>query len=198
VGQAFLITFLTYSLLASGDTYRRALVKLVGPTLSRKRVTVQILDEITSQIERFLFVQMLASVVVAVASAVAFHWLGLERAVFWGLLAGIFNTIPYFGPLIVLAGVSAVAYVQFGAFDRTVQVAAISFLITGIEGYALTPWLLGRRLRMNGVAVFVGLLFWGWVWGIWGMLLAMPMMVVLKSICDHVEDLKGVGELLGE
>jgi predicted PurR-regulated permease PerM len=161
-------------------------------------VTVQILDDITSQIERFLFVQLLASVVVAIVSAVAFYWAGLERAVFWGVLAGLFNSIPYFGPLIVLAGVSAVAYVQFGTFDRTAQVAAMSFVITGVEGYALTPWLLGRHLRMNGVAVFVGLLFWGWVWGIWGMLLAMPMMVVLKSICDHVEDLKGVGELLGE
>jgi predicted PurR-regulated permease PerM len=198
VGQAVLIAFLAFSLLASGDSYRRKLVKLVGPTLSRRRVTVQILDDITSQIERFLFVQLLASVVVAIVSAVAFYWAGLERAVFWGVLAGLFNSIPYFGPLIVLAGVSAVAYVQFGTFDRTAQVAAMSFVITGVEGYALTPWLLGRHLRMNGVAVFVGLLFWGWVWGIWGMLLAMPMMVVLKSICDHVEDLKGVGELLGE
>jgi len=198
VGQAILIAFFSFSLLAAGDSYRRKLVKLVGPTLSRMRVTVKILDDITTQIERFLFVQMLTSAVVAVASALAFHGLGLERAVFWGLLAGLFNSIPYFGPLIVLAGVSAVAYVQFGTLDRTAQVAAVSFLITGIEGYVLTPWLLGRHLRMNGVAVFVGLLFWGWVWGIWGMLLAMPMMVVLKSICDHVEDLKGVGELLGE
>jgi len=198
VGQAVLIALLTFSLLASGDAYRRKLVKLVGPTLSRMRVTVKILDDITTQIERFLFVQLLTSAVVAVASALAFYGLGLERAVFWGILAGLFNSIPYFGPLIVLAGVSAVAYVQFGTFDRTAQIAAVSFLITGVEGYVLTPWLLGKHLRMNGVAVFVGLLFWGWVWGIWGMLLAMPMMVVLKSVCDHVEDLQGVGELLGE
>ena len=198
VGQAVVIAFLAYVLLASGDFYRRKLVSLAGPTLSRMRVTVQILDDITTQIERFLFVQLLSSVVVAIVSSLAFYWLGLERAVFWGVLAGLFNSIPYFGPLIVLAGVSAVAYTQFGAFGRTAQIGAVSFLITGLEGFILTPWLLGKHLRMNGVAVFVGLLFWGWLWGIWGMLLAMPMMAVMKSICDHVEDLKGLGELLGE
>jgi predicted PurR-regulated permease PerM len=197
-GQMVVVVFLAYFLLASGDLYRRKLVKLVGPTLSRKRVTVQILDDITQQIERFLFVNMVTSVLVALASILAFRWIGLERAMFWGLLAGLFNSIPYFGPLIVMCGVAAVAFLQFGTFDKTAQAAVLSLVITGIEGLLLTPYLLGRHLRMNGVAVFVGLLFWGWVWGVWGMLLAMPMMVVLKSICDHVEDLKGLGELLGE
>ena len=197
-GQLVIVVFLAYFLLASGDLYRRKLVKLVGPTLSRQRVTVQILDDITAQIERFLFVQMITSVLVALASALAFRWLGLERAVFWGLLAGLFNSIPYFGPLIVMCGVAAVAFLQFGTFDKTAQAALISLLITGLEGLLLTPYLLGRHLRMNGVAVFIGLLFWGWIWGVWGMLLAMPMMVVIKAVCDHVEELRRVGDLLGE
>jgi predicted PurR-regulated permease PerM len=197
-GQMVVVVFLAYFLLASGDLYRRKLVKLVGPTLSRQRVTVQILDDITAQIERYLFVQMITSVLVALASILAFRWIGLERAMFWGLLAGLFNSIPYFGPLIVMCGVASVAFVQFGTFDKTAQAAVLSLVITGVEGFLLTPYLLGRHLRMNGVAVFVGLLFWGWIWGVWGMLLAMPMMVVLKSICDHVEGLKSVGDLLGE
>ncbi len=197
-GQAVIIVFLSYFLLASGDLYRRKLVKLAGPTLSRKRVTVQILNDITAQIERFLFVQMITCALVALVSALAFGWIGLERAVFWGLLAGLFNSIPYFGPLIVMCGVAAVAFLQFGTFDKTAQVAGLSLLITSLEGLLLTPYLLGRHLRMNGAAVFVGLLFWGWIWGVWGMLVAMPMMVIIKSICDHVEDLKGLGELLGE
>lgn len=197
-GRAIMIVFLVYFLLASGDLYRRKLVKIVGPTLSRQRVTVKILDEITTQVERFLFVQMVTSVLVAVASGLAFHWLGLERALFWGVLAGLLNSIPYFGPLIVMGGVAAIAFLQFGSFDKTFQAAAISLVITSLEGFLLTPYLLGKSLRMNGVAVFVGLLFWGWIWGAWGMLLAMPMMVVIKSVCDHVEDLQGVGEMLGE
>jgi predicted PurR-regulated permease PerM len=197
-GQAIMVVFLVYFLLASGDLHRRKLVRIVGPTLSRQRLTVQILDEITTQIERFLFVQMVTSVLVAAASALAFHGLGLERALFWGVVAGLFNSIPYFGPLIVMGGVAALAFLQFGSFDKTFQAAGVSLLITSLEGFLLTPYLLGKSLRMNGVAVFLGLLFWGWIWGIWGMLLAMPMMVVLKSICDHVEDLQGIGDMLGE
>jgi len=76
--------------------------------------------------------------------------------------------------------------------------SAAAFAITTIEGFGLTPWLTSRAARMNAVAVFVGLLFWGWVWGIWGMLLAVPMLMIMKAICDHVEDFKGFGELLGD
>jgi predicted PurR-regulated permease PerM len=71
-------------------------------------------------------------------------------------------------------------------------------VITSLEGFLLTPWLSGRAARMNAVAIFVGLLFWGWVWNVWGMLLAVPMLMVIKAVCDHVEDLHAVGELLGE
>jgi predicted PurR-regulated permease PerM len=195
--QAIMIVFLAYFLLASGDLYRRKLIELV-PTLSRKRVTVQILDDITAQIERFLFVQMFTSALVGIASSLAFHALGLEHAVLWGVVAGLLNSIPYFGPIIVMIGVAVLAYLQFGTFDKTLQIAAASLVITGLEGFLLTPYLLGKQLRMNGVAVFVGLIFWGWVWGVWGMLLAIPMMVVIKSICDHVEDFQGIGDLLGE
>jgi predicted PurR-regulated permease PerM len=77
-------------------------------------------------------------------------------------------------------------------------VSAVAMLITSLEGFLLTPMLMSRAARMNAVAVFVGLLFWGWVWNVWGMLLAVPMLMVVKSICDHVEDLTPVGELLGE
>jgi predicted PurR-regulated permease PerM len=80
----------------------------------------------------------------------------------------------------------------------TILVAATSLAITSLEGLLLTPWLTSRAARMNAVAVFVGLLFWGWLWGAWGMLLAVPMLMVLKAICDHVEDLRSVGELLGD
>ncbi len=145
-----------------------------------------------------LLVHMAMGGLVALASSLAFHWLGLERAVFWGILAGLLNSIPYFGPMIVMGGVAALGYLQFGTLDKALKAAAISLAITSLEGFLLTPYLLGKSLRMNAMAVFVGLLFWGWLWGIWGVLLAVPMMVVLKSICDHIEGLRGIGELLGE
>ena len=124
--------------------------------------------------------------------------IGMEQAAVWGLLAGIFNSIPYFGPVVVTAGTAAAGFVQFGTIKMAAIVGGISLVITSLEGYLLTPWLTSRGSRMNAVAIFIGLLFWGWVWNIWGMLLAVPMMMVLKAVCDHIEDFKEVGELLGE
>jgi len=197
-GQLLLILFLAYFLLATGDLYRRKLVKIVGPSLTKKKITVQILQEIDRQIESFLMVQVFTSTVVGVATWLAFRWLGLEQAGVWGLLAGVFNSIPYVGPVIVSGGTAIIAFLQFGTIEMTLTTAGAAFAITSAEGFLLTPWLTSRAARMNAVAVFVGLLFWGWVWSIWGMLLAVPLLMVVKAICDHVEDFKGVGELLGD
>jgi len=197
-GQLVLILFLAYFLLASGDLYRRKLVKIVGPSLSKKRVTVQILSEIDRQIEMFLLVQVFTSTVVAVATWLAFRALGVNQAAVWGILAGVFNSIPYFGPVLVTGGTAVVAFLQFGSVNMAVLISGISLVITSLEGFLLTPWLTSRAASMNAVAIFVGLLFWGWVWNVWGMLLAVPMLVVIKTVCDHVEDFKSVGELLGE
>ena len=143
-------------------------------------------------------VEVLTSIVVGVSTWLAFRWIGLEQAGVWGLLAGIFNSIPYFGPFVVTAGTAAVGFLQFGNVRMALIVSGLSLLITSLEGFLLTPWATSRAARMNAVAVFVGLLFWGWVWSVWGMLLAVPMLMVLKSVCDHVDELKPVGELLGE
>jgi predicted PurR-regulated permease PerM len=141
---------------------------------------------------------LFTSTVVGVASWLAFRIIGLEQAGMWGLLAGLLNSIPYLGPVLVSGGIAVVAYLQFNNVHTTLVTVAAAFAITSLEGFLLTPWLTSRAARMNAVAVFVGLLFWGWIWNVWGMLLAVPMLMVLKAICDHVEDFKGVGELLGD
>jgi predicted PurR-regulated permease PerM len=196
--QGLLILFLAYFSLAAGDLYQRKLVKIVGPSLSRKKITVQILEDIDQQIARFLLLQAATSAAVGIASWIAFMWIGLEQAAVWGLLAGVFNTIPYFGAVIVTATAAIVAFLQFGTIEMALLTGGAAFAITTVEGLGITPWLTGRAARMNAVAVFIGLLFWGWVWGIWGMLLAVPMLMIMKAICDHVEDFKGFGELLGD
>jgi predicted PurR-regulated permease PerM len=197
-GQLVLILFLVYFLLASGDLYRRKLVKLAGPSLAQKKIPLQILTEIDRQISAFLLVQLFTSTVVALASWLAFRALGLQQAAVWGILAGVFNSIPYFGPVIVSGSTAAVAALQFGNVHMTLLVSGVALAITALEGFLLTPWLTSRTARMNAVAIFVGLLFWGWVWNVWGTLLAVPMLVVIKAVCDHVEDFKPVSELLGE
>jgi predicted PurR-regulated permease PerM len=197
-GQAVLILFLAFFLLASGDLYRRKIVKIAGPTLSEKKVTLEILREIDQQIEAFLSVQLFTSALVAVVTWLAFMALGVQQAAVWGVMAGIFNSIPYFGPVLVSGSTAIIAFLQFGTIEMAALVSAVALLITSLEGFFLTPMLMSRAARMNAVAVFVGLLFFGWLWNVWGMLLAVPMLMVLKTVCDHVEDLQSLGELLGE
>ena len=197
-GQAVLVVFFVFFLLASGDLFKRKLVKLAGPSLAQKKITVQILDEINTQIRRFLFVRVVTSVVVGVASWVVFRMFELEQAGVWAIAAGVFNSIPYFGPIIVAAGTAVVAFLQFGTIEMTLYVAGASLAITSLEGWLLTPWLTSRTARTNEVAVFIGLIFWSFVWGIWGTLLAVPMLVAAKAYCDRIEDLKPIGELLGD
>jgi predicted PurR-regulated permease PerM len=198
LGQFTVILFLVYFLLMTGDLYKRKLVKIAGPTLSKKKVTVQILDEINQQIESFMKTLVLTSVVVAVATGAVLWWFGVENYMVWGLLAGLFNSIPYLGPVLVTGGLGVVAFMQFDDLLKTSYVCGAVLAITSIEGYLLTPQLMGRAAQMNPVAIFVGLLFWTWVWGVWGTILAVPMMMMIKAICDHVEDFQSVGELLGE
>ena len=198
LGQAALIVFFVFFLLASGDLLTRKLVKLAGPSLEKKKVTIQILDEINAQIERFLLVQLFASVLVGIASWVAFRAVGLEQAGLWAIAAGVFNSVPYLGPMIVTGGTAVVAFLQFGTLSMALTVAGITLAITSIEGWLLMPLLTRRVVRTNEVAVFVALIFWSFVWGIWGTLLAVPMLVAVKAFCDRIEGLKPVGELLGE
>ena len=141
---------------------------------------------------------MIASVVVGVASWIAFRMVGLEQAVFWAVAAGVFNTIPYFGPVIVSVGTAVVAFLQFGTLSMAAYVAGLSLAITSLEGWLLMPLLARKVVRTNEIAVFIALIFWSFVWGVWGTLLAVPMLVAVKAFCDRIDDLKPVGELLGE
>ncbi len=196
--QTGIVLFLAYFLLVSGDTFRRKLVSITGPTLSNKKITLQVLDDINGQIQRYMLVLVFTSILVGMATWLAFLWIGLEHAAIWGIAAGVFNTIPYLGPVVVTGGTALVALLQFGTIDMALLVGGISLVITSLEGYLLTPWLTGRASRMSAVVVFVGVLFWGWLWGAWGLFLGLPILMVIKAVCDRVEDLKPVGELLGE
>jgi predicted PurR-regulated permease PerM len=197
IGQVTVVTFLTFFLLLSGDTFRRKLVKIAGPTLTNKKITVQALDEITAQIQRYLLVQLLASVVVGVTTGLAFWALGLKHAAVWGFAAGVLNLIPYIGSVVVTGAAGLVAFLQFGEIDMALAVAGISLVINTLEGNLMVPWLTSKASRMNPVAVFIGVLAWGWLWGVWGLLLGIPILMVVKAVCDRVDDLKPVGEMLG-
>ena len=195
--QVLVVAFITYFLLAAGDTFRRKLARIAGPNFAKRKITVQALDEITQQIQRYLLVQLLTSVVVGVSTALAFWALGFNNAAVWGVLAGVMNLVPYVG-MVVICGTSAiVALLQFGTLQMAIAVGSVSIVLHVISGYIITPWLTSRTSRLNAVVVFVGVLAWGWLWGVWGLLLGTPILMALKAICDRVDDLKAIGELLG-
>jgi predicted PurR-regulated permease PerM len=196
--QVLLVLFLSFFMLSSGDLFRRKLVRLAGTRLSHRRLTVEVLNEVGDQISRFLMHQALTGFVVGVVTWLALWWLGLDYAPLWGIAAGVLNSVPYFGPTVVAIAIFVAAFLQFDSAWQAGLASFMSLVITTLEGMLLTPLLVSRFARMNPVAVFLGLLFWGWLWGVVGLLLAVPLLMVVKSVADRVDDLKPLGELLGE
>ena len=198
LAQIILLTFLIYFLLASGELFKQKFVKLSGDRLSQKKVTVQMIDEITSQIGSFVFYQFWSGIVVGLLTWGAFAWLGVRYAGLWGVAAGVLNCIPYFGPTIIMIATAGAAILQFKSASMVGVVALTSLAITSIEGLVLAPIALGRAARVNSVAIFVSVMFWGWMWGSLGLVLAVPVLMIIKTVADHVESLSGVSELLGD
>ncbi|MBI3802178.1 MAG: AI-2E family transporter [Nitrospirae bacterium] len=196
--QALMILFLVYFLLVSGDVFRRKLVKIAGPSLAKKRITVEILDEVNMQIKRFLLVQLYTTVFVTLAIWIAFRWIGLENAGMWGLVAGILKSIPFLGGIVIIGGTALVGYLQFGTITMALLIAGIAILIKSLEGLLITPLMTSKAGQINTVWTFVAILFWGWIWGVWGLLLGIPILMAAKAICDRIEGLKPIGEMLGE
>ena len=195
-GQTVSVLFLTIFLLVEDDTFKRRLVRRME-SIGSKRLTVQVLKDIAQQVERFLWVQALTSAGVAVVTGLGLWWMGVENPAVWGVFAGLMNLVPFFGPLIVTVVVGAVAFLQFGTFRDASLVAGMTIVITTLEGNFITPQLLSRTASLNLVAIFVAIAFWSWVWGVAGMLLAVPILMAVKVICDRVEGGEAVAEFLG-
>ena len=197
LGQLTVVVFLTFFALASGNLLRDKLLRIAGTSLERRKVTIHVLQDITGQIQRYLLVQVFTSLLVGVATGLAYWALGLENAAVWGVVAGVLNLAPYIGSALVTGASALVAFLQFGTLDMAVAIGGASLVIHTLVGNLLTPWLTSRTSSMSPVAVFVSVLAWGWLWGLWGLLLGIPVMMAVKAVCDRVEDLKAVGELLG-
>jgi predicted PurR-regulated permease PerM len=198
VGEATMVLFLVFFLLLSGDTFKRKLVKLTGPTLTQKKITVHILDDINTSIQNYMFMLLVTNMLLAILMWGALRWVGLENAGAWAVAAGLVHLVPYFGPLLITIATCVAAFLQFGNASTALLVAGMSLGIATLVGTFVTTWMTGRIARMNPAAVFISLLFWGWLWGVWGLLLGVPIIVVLKVIAQHIEGLQSVAELLGE
>jgi predicted PurR-regulated permease PerM len=195
--QAPIVLLLTYFLLASGLHFRRKLVQLVGRSLSRKKDAVRILEEIDVQVQRFLLATLASNALLAVATWLAFLALGLEHAGFWGVAAGVFHFVPYLGPALIALGSGVAAFLQFESLLYALAVSGASLIIAGLIGFAFMTWLQSRFARVNAAVLFIALLFFGWLWGVWGLLLGAPLVAITKVVFDRVESLQPAGKLLG-
>jgi predicted PurR-regulated permease PerM len=195
-GHVTVITFLVYFLMVGARAWRQRLIALSGDLLSSRRTGTEVLDDVTAQIQRFLIVRVITGVVVGVATWAALLAFGAPAPAFWGLAAGVLNSVPYFGPVIVSVGLGLVGLFS-GGITMSLKLAGVALAITSLEGWVLSPPLMGRAAHMNTLAVFIALLFWSWAWGVWGTLLAVPIMMVCKAVCDHVERLQPISRLLG-
>ncbi len=197
-GQLVMILFLVFFALLSGDTFKRKLVRITGPSLSNKKITVQILDDINSSIQKYMLMLLVTNILLGLVTWIVLHWIGLDNPGAWAVAAGLLHVIPYFGPLITTLITGFAAFLQFESFSMMLLVMAVMISIASIVGMLVTTWMTGRIAKMNATAVFVALLFGGWLWGVWGMLLCVPLIVVVKVIAEHVEGMQAVAELLGE
>ena len=198
IGQALMVVFLAFFLLLGGDTFKRKLVRLTGPSLSKKKITVKILDDINGSIQKYMVMLLTTNVLVGLLAWIAFHWMGLENAGAWAVAAGMLHVIPYFGPALTAGAIGMAAFMQFDSFSMALLAAGTSLAIATLVGTFITTWMTGKIAKMNAAGIFISLLFWGWLWGVWGMLLSIPIIVIAKVVSQHVEQLQPVAELLGE
>lgn len=194
--QVLVVIFLVFFMLASGDLFKRKLVKMFGDTLSEKKITVQVIDEIDAQIRRYLGVLVISNVMVGVLTWLVFRMMGVNYPELWGVVSAILHTAPYFGPAIIAVASLVTAFVQYNDWGQAFLVSGATILIATLVGSVFATWMSARQTQMNTTTTFIGLLFFGWIWGLWGILLGIPLLAMVKTVCEHKEEWKPVAELL--
>lgn len=197
ISGLLIMIFLLYFLLATGDLLLRKIVGML-PQLHQRKNAVRIIRSIEADLSRYLGMIFLVNIGLGVAVAAAMYLIGMPNPILWGALAGILNFIPYLGPVINITIVGLVALVSFESVAHALLAPLAYLLLNGIEASLVTPTVLGWRLKLNPVVIFIALTFWTWIWGILGGLLAVPLLATTKIICDKIEVLRPIGELLGQ
>jgi len=187
---------LLYFLLASKDMFLRKIVAAT-PRLADKQRELDISRQIETEISTYLFTVTVINTVLGCAVAFAMYCLGVPNPILWGVMVGVLNFIPYLGDIVSFSVLTIVGLLTFDSLWHSLLVPGVFYVLTAVEGYLVTPLILGRRLSLNPVVIVVSVLFWGWMWGISGALLAVPILVVVKTVCDRIESQKVFGEFLG-
>lgn len=197
LGSLTIVAFLTYFLLAAGDLFLQKLIRVL-PQFKDKKRAVSIARETEAQISTFMLTSTAINTGLGVVTAVVMWACGMPNPALWGLVAALLNFMPYVGAIATMVVLGLAALVTYDTLGRAAIVPVAFFAVNMIESNVVTPLILGHKLQLNTVALFVGMMFWWYVWGIPGALMAVPMMAVMKIFCDHFEELSPVGEFLGK
>jgi predicted PurR-regulated permease PerM len=197
IAKSSVMFILLYFLLASGDLFLRKLIKLF-PTLHKKKEIVRITREVEHHTSRYLYTVTMINILMGGCIGVGMHLIGMPNSLLWGVMAGLLVFLPYIGPLIGISIVTIVAFLTFPNLGRILLAPGIYIVLETVQGQIVTPMVLGLRFTLNPVAIFVWLIFWAWMWGIVGAILAFPMLTIFKILCDHIQPLAPIGEFLGK
>lgn len=196
IGTLLAVIFLTYFLLATLPDIRRRLAVLIGTRTGTDRVE-EMLAEIETQMSRYVALNTLTSVGVGLATWGALALIGLPNPLLWGVVSGMLNFIPFIGAFVAVSMIGIAALLAFEGTGTAMLAVGACVVINALEGNLVTPYLMGRHLPLNAVTIFVSLLYWGWVWGPAGMLMAVPLTVMLQVVFARIKSLQPVAALMG-
>ena len=195
IASAVLSLILLYFLLVYDQAFIAKLVKLL-PTLSDKKAAVGIAHDIEEQISRYLFTVTAINVCLGVAVGTAVGLLGLRNPVMWGVMVALLNFVPYLGALTGIICMTIGAALSFDSLGYAFVFPAVYLSFGVLEGSFITPWIMGRSLTLNPVIILLSLTFWGWIWGIVGIILAVPILAAFKILCAHIKPMEPLAEFL--
>ncbi len=188
---------LLYFLLASGNLFLRKVVAAT-PRFTDKKREVDIANQVETAVSSYLFTVTLINIALGTAVGFAMYFMGVPNPVLWGVMAALFNFVPYLGEMTSIVVLTIVGLLSFDDLLHSLMVPIVFYLLSAIEGYLVTPMVLGKRLSLNPVVIVLSVLFWGWMWGIPGALLAVPILIAIKTTCDRVDSLNVIGEFIGD
>ncbi len=195
VASTVVMVILLYFLLAYDGVFLTKIIRIM-PRLGDKKRAVSIMREIETQISRYLLTITCINICLGVAVGTTVHFLGLRNPVMWGVMVAILNFVPYLGALTGIICMTLGAVLSFDSLGYAMIFPATYMLIAILEGNFITPMVLGRSLTLNPVIILISLAFWGWMWGISGMILAVPILATFKIFCDHIEPMEPIAEFM--
>jgi len=195
VASTLTMLILLYFLLAYDGVFLAKLIKLM-PTLSDKKRAVSIAHEIEGQVSRYLFTITVINCCLGLAVGTTVGLLGLPNPVMWGVMVALLNFVPYLGALTGIICMTLGAVLSFDSLSYALLFPASYFILASLEGNFITPMVMGRSLTLNPVLVLLSLVFWGWMWGIVGVILAVPILAAFKIFCSHIEQMEPLAEFI--